>query len=110
MLPYCHSSASVKPESGIVIMPITYLRWKPLDKLLLLWTICLIDYRRKRNESISYGAIKQDFGNEIVHIFHTYCGAAIDQRLLDDETMQLTPKGLVACLHWETINRKIFAL
>jgi hypothetical protein len=90
-------------------IPIVQLKWKPLDKLLLLWTICLIAHRRERNESIAYGAIKLDFGADIVHIFQTYCWAAMDAKLLDETTMQLTPKGLVAVEEWQRINEKLFS-
>jgi hypothetical protein len=90
-------------------MPIVALKWKPLDKLFLLWTVCLIHYRRERNERISQYAIKLDFGDETAFLFHTYCGIAMDHGLLDDETMQLTPKGLVACSKWKRISEKLYA-
>lgn len=89
-------------------MPLVQLKWKPLDKLLLLWTICVIDYRRQLSLSCSYAAIKQEFGEEGIHIFQTYCNAAIDQRLLNWETMQLTKKGLVACQYWQEISEQIY--
>lgn len=90
------------------VMPIVNLKWKPLDKLYLLWTICLIDYRRKRNESVSYGAIKADFGIETVEHYNIYCRIAVHKNLLDGETMQLTPLGVNACLHWKSIAESIY--
>lgn len=89
-------------------MPITQLKWKPLDKLFMLWTICLIAHRRERQESIAYGAIKQDFSDDIADLFHVYCAAAIDQKLLNWETMQLTNKGITASQNWQQINSKLY--
>ena len=90
-------------------MPIVALKWKPLDKLFLLWTVCLIHYRRERNESLSLGAIRSDFDDETTFMFNTYCAAAIDQALIT-EAMQLTPKGLVACMQWHRISQKLYSL
>jgi hypothetical protein len=91
-------------------MIIAQLKWKPLDKLLMLWTICVIDDRRQRNLSVSYAAITEEFGEDVNSMFRTYCEAAIEQKLLDGDSMQLTRRGNNAVAEWQRISQKIFAV
>lgn len=88
-------------------MMLAQLKWKPLDKLYMLWTICLIAHRREHQQSVSKAAIIRDFGEDIYFIFDTYCIAAIRQRHLNPETMQLTPRGLAASSNWQRISDEI---
>jgi len=75
----------------------------------MLWVVCLIHYKRERNESISQRAIKDEFGEEVNDIFQTYVVSASDQNLLDYETMQLTDRGMSVVRDWEAINRKLYS-
>jgi hypothetical protein len=74
----------------------------------MLWTICLIAHRRERGLSCSKAAITRDYNEDIYFIFDTYSSAALEQKLIDD--MQLTPKGQLACQHWQRISNQIYYL
>ena len=88
---------------------ISSLKWKPLDKLLLLWTLCLIAHRRELQLSCSKAAITRDYGEDIYFTFDTYSDMAYLQKLIDDN-MQLTPKGQFACLHWQHISETVYSV
>ena len=89
-------------------MVIAQLQWKPLDKLYLLWTICLIAHRKERNLSCSKAAITREYGEDIYFIFDTYHTLAYEHKLIDD--MQLTARGNLAVKDWQRISNHIISL
>jgi len=88
-------------------MPIVNIKAKLLDKLYILWALCLVVHQREHNKSVSYNAVKQEYGDRIADLYLTYRKQAHDFYLLDANTMQLTPKGLTAVAYWKQINQRL---
>ena len=85
-------------------------RTSPLDKLLTLWTVCLIANRREQGLSCSYAAIRNDFDEETAFLVQTYCWVANAKKLLDTTNMQLTKRGLATYQRWERISEEIYSV
>ena len=81
---------------------------KPLDKLWLLWAICFFAHRREHGLSCSYGAIKNDYGDEVAFIWETYRDMAMNMKFMNADPLELTERGLIVVADWERINRKLF--
>jgi hypothetical protein len=91
-------------------MAITQIRSSPIDKLWILWAICLIKHYQENGKLTSPINIIDEFGDRNWKLFRTACEMADHYRLLDYSRMRLTQKGLDACDQWQTISKKIFSL
>ena len=80
----------------------------PVDKLRVLWSICLVHHYHSIGKKTSAFNIIEEFGRKEFEYWKTGCELAEHYGLLDTETMQLTQKGLVACEQWKQIVDKIF--
>ena len=104
----------VKPDSGNVIISETKRistsmgPKNPLDKLWVLWAICLIKHYNEIGKPTSPNNISNEFGESNWRAFRTACEMADHYRLLHQPTMQLTPRGLAACQDWERISARAF--
>ena len=85
-------------------------RNKPIDTLWILWSICLVKHYQERGIPTSPKQISNEFGSDMYQLFRIACELAAYYKLIDDETMQLTPKGLVACANWKQISNKVYSV
>lgn len=88
----------------------TIRRGTVIDRLYILWSICLVKHYQEHNKSLSPNNIIAEFGDYHWRLFHHALEMADDYKLIDSARMQLTPKGLAACQQWQQISQKIFAL
>ena len=91
-------------------MPILGLRKHILDKLWILWALCLIQHYREQSKRTSEYEITAEFGERNWRYFKIACETADNCGLLDRYHMRLTPKGLAAVDNWERINQKLYSL
>jgi hypothetical protein len=82
----------------------------PIDKLRVLWSICLVDHYHSIGKKTSAYNIIQEFGSKEFEYWKTGCEIAEHYNLLDTETMKLTAKGVIAVAQWKRISDKIYAL
>lgn len=78
-----------------------------LDKLLLLWTLCTIDWCRQNNERISNNNIARLFGTEMRDYFNCYREIAIDYGYLAPDSVTLTVKAMKVITDWRKIEEAI---
>lgn len=90
----------------------TYIRnfGSVVDRLRVLWAICLVQHYRERNIPPSPYTIKQDFGDHIYSMWKIACDLAHHYKLLDSDRMLLTPKGLAAVNNWQSVSDHIMLL
>jgi hypothetical protein len=88
-------------------MPIANLQLSPIDKLWILWAICLVAHYQENDKKTSAYNIRNEFGDLIFEYWKTGCEMAEYHQLLDCYTMRLTPKGQRACANWQLISAKI---
>jgi len=91
-------------------MPIANLQLSPVDKLWILWAICLVAHYQEQGKATSAYNIRNEFGDLVFEYWKTGCEQAEYYKLLDCYYMKLTPKGLAACSNWQRINQKLFEL
>jgi hypothetical protein len=90
-------------------MPIIQTRLSLIDKLWVLWAICLVKHYNDIDKKTSKFNIVNEFGQKEFEYWKTGCELAEQYNLIDTMTMQLTQKGLVACSQWKYISDKIYA-
>ena len=92
-------------------MPICQLKLASLlDKLWMLWALCLIKHYQETNKVTSPNNIIAEFGESNWRKFRIACEMADDSKLLDYPYMRLTQKGLTACEKWQQISERVFGL
>ena len=89
--------------------PIVQIRKSPVDKLLMLWAICLVKHYQEINKTTSPNNLIAEFGEYHWQLFRNACELADQYKLINAASMQLTPKGLVACQQWQQISDQIFS-
>lgn len=90
-------------------MPILQLRETVFDKLMILWSLCLISHYSEIGRKLSKHNIVAEFNEYTWELWESACAIA-EQRKLLDSNMQLTPKGQVACDNWKLISDRLFAV
>lgn len=91
-------------------MSITGIKATPVDKAMLLWTLCLIDHYKNDRFKLSPNGLEQQFGQHFWRVFDAMTEWLARYNLIEIETMRLTPKGELACIRWIQIRDKIFSL
>lgn len=81
-----------------------------IDKLRILWAICLVHHYQSIGKKTSAYNIIEEFGRETFNYWKIGCEFAEAYKLIDTETMQLTRKGLVACNNWQQITDYLYRL
>lgn len=80
-----------------------------IDKLRILWSICLVAHYRENNKQPSPANFIAEFGKEEWQYWKIACELAYNSKLLDDR-MQLTPKGLVAVNKWQQTKERLYSI
>ena len=91
-------------------MPIVQLQRNLVDKLYILWAICLVAHCHENNLSTSPYSIALEFGDDAYQLWKYSCYEADACKLLDHDNMKLTPKGQLAVTNWKRITQKLYAL
>ncbi len=90
-------------------MPIVQLHHSIVDKLWLLWAVCLVAHYHETNKKLSPINIIEEFGDHIWQIWMVASDTAIQYKLLT-HNLTLTPKGQTACNNWQAISAKIYQI
>jgi hypothetical protein len=77
------------------------------DKLLIIWSLCLIVHYREQDRKLSKHNIVADFNEYTYEMWEAACDLAIHHRLLTTK-MELTMKGLAVVEHWQEITQAIY--
>jgi len=81
-----------------------------IDKLYLLWSLCLIDHYNSIGKKKSRNNVEEEFGKRNADRFDLYCDIAHQMHYLDQLTMRLTPTGLKAVANWQSISNKLYTV
>ena len=80
------------------------------DKLRILWAICVVAHYRENNQQPSPYNFKNDFGEDEWQYWSIACRIASHFKLLDNDRMQLTPKGLAVVSNWQQVWSNVVSL
>jgi len=81
-----------------------------IDKLRVLWAICLVAHYRENNKQPSPANFIAEFGEEEWRYWKIACEVAHYYKLLDINRMQLTPKGIAACNKWQQTSERLCSI
>jgi hypothetical protein len=79
-----------------------------VDKALYLWVLCTIEWMHERQEPISNNNLTRLFGEYNKKRFNLYCEAAIELKDVNENGLQLTPKGQRVIDRWRQYNDYIY--
>lgn len=91
---------------------ITMRKFSVLDKLWLLWTICLIAHHNEQNtrQELAPTNIRKTYGDRIASKFDFYWKSGMQLKLINDSYMRLLPKGQTVADNWQQISAKLFVI